>query len=47
VRRVGEILECLDCVGFERAVEDEETGEGERRFDLFTRDGSDLVQEKT
>jgi len=29
VRRIGEILESLNCVGLKRAVENEETGKDE------------------
>lgn len=42
VRGICEILESLNSVGLEGAVENEETGEREGRFDLFTRDSSDL-----
>ena len=43
VRGVGEVLERLDRVRLERAVEDEETGKDEFRLDLVTRDAGRLV----
>ena len=43
VRGVGEVLERLDRVRLERAVEDEETGKDEFRLDLVPRDAGRLV----